>query len=282
MTGNVYDYTSRAEICHDPYPHLVIENVLPEADYKLLEETFPSVEYIAEGFEIENNRTYLASSERVLSDPRTPEPWRAFFDAHTQQSLFESAMRLWQAEIERLHPTLADNFGKPLHQFEVARRSEGKGAAEANLRADVVLDCQFGVNSPVTLESSTRGPHLDSGAKLFSSLLYFRSEQDDSTGGEYELYKLRKGPYPRSKMKHIPGRYIESVKHVPYRPNTLLTWINHGTSIHGVSPRSVTQVPRRYVAISGECFGGARPSEFFSHFPEWDSPIQKLRAKLKI
>ena len=282
MTGNVYDHASRAQIDRDPYPHLVIENVLPEADYKALEETFPTVEYIAQSEQVENNRTYLASSERVLADPRTPEPWRAFFEAHTQRSLFDSAMKLWQEDIERLHPDLEKNFGKTLDHFEVAQRREGKGEADANRSADVVLDCQFGVNSPVTELSSTRGPHVDSGAKLFSSLLYFRHEDDDSTGGEYELYRLKDAPYPRSKMKHIPERYIESVKRVPYRPNTLLTWINCGESIHGVTPRSVTNIPRRYVAISGECFGGARPSEFFSHFPQWDTPIQRLRAKLKV
>jgi hypothetical protein len=82
----------------------VIENVLPEADYNALEESFPSVEYIAKGEKIVNNRTYLANSDRVLADPDTPEPWRAFFAAHTQRSLFESAMALWRTEVERLHP----------------------------------------------------------------------------------------------------------------------------------------------------------------------------------
>jgi hypothetical protein len=281
MNGNVYDRASRAQIVHDPFPHVVIENVLPEADYRDLEETFPTVEHIAGDQEIVNNTTYLADSDRVLSDPRTPEPWRAFFEAHTSRSLFESAMRLWQEEIERAHPGLEQNFGKPLDRFEVGRRS-GKGDTPENRRFDVVLDCQFGVNSPVTRESSTRGPHLDSGAKLFSSLIYFRSEKDESTGGEYELYRLKDRPFPRSKMKHIPESYLESVKRIPYRANTLLAWINSGTAIHGVSPRSVTQIPRRYVAVSGECYGGARPSEFFAHFPEWDSPVQRLRAKLKI
>lgn len=281
MKGNLFDGAARASIERDPFPHLVIENVLPEAEYKALEETFPDVEYVAGSEPIVNNRTYLATSDRVLADPKTPECWRAFFEAHTQRSLFESAMALWQEEIERLHPTLEANFGKRLDEFQVARRS-GKGDSEANRTADVVLDCQFGVNSPVTSESSTRGPHLDSGAKLFSSLLYFRSEKDESTGGEYELFRLRRGPYPRSKMKNIPDKYIESVKRIAYRPNTLLTWINSGVSIHAVTPRSITPVPRRYVAISGECFGGARPAEFFSHFPEWDSPLQRFRAKLKI
>jgi hypothetical protein len=281
MNGNVYELAPRASIELDPYPHLVIENVLPEADYNALEESFPSVEYIAKGEKIVNNRTYLANSDRVLSDPDTPEPWRAFFAAHTQRSLFESAMALWRTEIERLHPGLEANFGKRLDQFEVARRS-GKGDSEANRRADIMLECQFGVNSPVTAESSTRGPHADSGAKLFSSLLYFRSDDDDSTGGEYELSRLRGGSYPRSKMKNIPARYLESVKRIPYRRNTFLAWLNTPESIHGVTPRSVTSTPRRYVAISGECFGGARPSEFFSHFEQRDRPLQRLRAKLKV
>lgn len=281
MKADVFERASRSQIIRDPFPHVVIENVLPEADYRDLEETFPSVEYVAGDEEIVNNRTYLANSDRVLADPRTPEPWRAFFATHTARSLFDSAMRLWQEEIERAHPRLEENFGKGLDAFDVGRRS-GKGDTAENRRYDVVLDCQFGVNSPVTRESSTRGPHLDSGAKLFSSLLYFRSEDDDSTGGEYELYRLKDGPFPRSKMKHVPDRYIERVKRIPYRPNTLLTWINSGYAIHGVSPRSVTRIPRRYVAVSGECFGGARPSEFFARFPGWDSPIQKLRARLKV
>ena len=109
MNGDVYAGASRAEIVRDPYPHLVIENVLPEADYKLLEETFPTVEYIAGGDgEIENNRTYLASSERVLADPRTPEPWRAFFEAHTQR--FAPMGRTGEpAEIAKLASFLASD-----------------------------------------------------------------------------------------------------------------------------------------------------------------------------
>ncbi|MBJ20896.1 MAG: 2OG-Fe(II) oxygenase [bacterium] len=281
MTSNVYDSAPRASIDLDPYPHIVIENVIPEVDYKALEETFPTVEYIAGREEITNNRSLLADSDRVLADPKTPEPWRAFFEAHTQRSLFESAIKLWGEQIEKHHPGLEANFGKRLENFTTARRS-GKEKCEANRRADIMLDCQFGSNAPVTAMSSTRGPHLDSGAKLFSSLVYFRTEDDDSTGGEYELLRLKKGPFPRSKMKYIPEKYIESVKRIPYRRNTLLAWLNTRHSLHGVTPRSVTSIPRRYVAISGECFTGARPFEFFSHYDEWDRPIERLRAKLKI
>ena len=75
---------------------------------------------------------------------------------------------------------------------------------------------------------------------------------------------------------------IECVKRIPYRRNTLLTWLNSGESIHAVSPRSITNAPRRYVAISGECYGGSREGGYFCHFNEWDRPLARLRTKLKI
>ncbi len=281
MSGNIFDLVSHADIDRDPFPHAVIENILPEADYAALEETFPSLEYIVGDQEVLNNTTYLATSQSVLADPRTPEPWRAYFDAHTQRSLYESVLKLWQPDIERLHPGLTENFGKPIEDFEVGQR-EGAGDSEANRRTDIVLDCQFGMNSPVTHSTSTRGPHVDRAAKVFSSLFYFRSERDDSTGGEYELYKLRGKPYTRNKMKKIPRSMIECVKRIPYRRNTLLTWLNSGESIHAVSPRSVTPTPRRYIAVSGECYGGAREGGYFCHFDEWDRPLARLRTKLKL
>ena len=83
-------------------------------------------------------------------------------------------------------------------------------------------------------------------------------------------------------MKKIPARYIELVKRVPYRANQVVMWMNTPDAIHAVAPRGVTPFARRYVAVSGECFGGAMPSAFFSHFPEWSRPVARLRAMLGV
>ena len=278
---NVIDFARRATIHHDPFPHLEIENFLPEPLYRELEANLPSIEYITDGEEIVSNRTYLRSSKRSLEDPDLPKLWRDFIETNTSRVVFESALDIWGDAINQYHPRLAENFGKPLDAFTTARRS-GKGDSPANRKADLMIDCQFGVNTPVEAMSSPRGPHVDRGAKLFSSLIYFRDEADESTGGEYELFRLRRGPFPRRKMKKIPERYIESVKKIPYRRNSLVMWINTPEAIHAVAQRSVTPYPRRYLAISGECFAGARPSDFFSHFEAWDRPLGRLRAELGI
>lgn len=269
----------RAQIVRDPYPHLVVENILPQDVYDELEASFPSVEYVADGEEIENNRVYLRTSDRILADPDLSSLWRDFVETNTQRAVFETMLGIWGEDIARCHPGIEANFGKPIEEFEIARRS-GKGDSEANRLVDLVIDCQFGVNSPVRKPSAARGPHVDRGAKLFSALLYFRDEADRSEGGEYELFRLRRGPFPQSRMKKVPRRYVETVKRVPYRANSLVMWLNTPDAVHAVAPRTVTDFPRRYIAISGECFGGARPSGFFSHFPEWDRPIGRLRAAL--
>lgn len=267
----------RAAIDRDPFPHLVVENVLPDDLYATLEGAFPETGYIAETDALEDNRTYLRTSDSSLGDEDLSDLWRAFIEANTRHAVFENACAIWGDHIREHHPELEANFGKPLESFTTGRRS-GKGDSEANRRADLMIECQFGVNTPASKVGAPRSPHVDRGAKLFSALLYFRDEKDESTGGEYELFKLRRGPFPKKKMKKIPERYIETVKRVPYRANQIVMWMNTADAIHAVAPRSIAPFPRRYIAVSGECFGGAMPSAFFSHFPAWDSPVGRLRA----
>lgn len=269
----------RAKIERDPYPHVVVEEVLPRALYDRLEAGFPSVESIADraGDEpIEANRTYLRPATDALDDPTLDPTWRALIDANTRPEAFEPARAIWREEIARCHPDLEANFGKPLDAFSAARR-RGRRDGPDNRRADVVLDCQLGVNTPVRSPGSPRGAHVDRGAKLFTALVYFRDEKDDSEGGEYEMFRLTRGSFPYRHRKHIPDRYLASARRIPYRANTLVMWLNTPEAVHGVRARSVTPFPRRYVAVSGECFGGARPSAFFSERDEWRTPLGRLR-----
>lgn len=271
----------RAAIEREPFPHLVVEDVLPPDLYDTIESRFPTTAYVAQTEAPEDNRTYLRTSDASLADDALPDFWRSFIEANSAHTVFQSACEIWGDDIRERHPGLATNFGKELEAFTTARRS-GKGDSPANRRADLMIDCQFGVNTPVTAIGTPRGPHVDRGAKLFSALLYVRDEKDESTGGEYELFRLRRGPFPKSKMKKVPERYLEPVKKVPYRPNQIVMWMNTPDAVHAVAPRSITPFPRRYIAVSGECFGGAMPSAFFSHFSEWDSPIGRLRAAVGI
>lgn len=278
----ILNHATPADIRLDPYPHILIHDALPQRTYDALAASFPSFEYIAGEEAAANNKACLLGAADTADDPAVAGIWREFIDYHLSQAFFDRFVGLWGETIQRVHPDLEENFDKPLAQFEVGARASGKGEAAHNRQPDIVLDCVFGVNTPVRKPTPVRGPHIDSPFKLFSSLLYFRDPDDASQGGEHEMYRVGRRIYPKRKLKKIPARYVDLVARIPYRANTLLFWLNTAESIHAVSPRGITRVPRRYMAVMGECYGGKAADGFFAHHPQWQSMGGRLRSWLNV
>lgn len=279
---NILGRVTRADIRLEPYPHVLIHDALPQALFDALAAAFPSLDYVARDQASLNNKSCLRGAAEVIGDPLVAPIWQQFFDFHLSRAFFDAFCDLWGDTVARVHPGIEQNFGKPLREFTTACRSPGKGTTTANRQTDLVLDCVFGINTPVRAESAVRGAHVDSPFKLFSSLLYFRDPEDASEGGEYELYRIRRRMYPRRLLKKIPDRYVDPVARVPYRANTLMFWLNSAGSVHGVTPRKVTPMPRRYVSVMGECYGGRAADGYFLHDPQWTTPAGRLRTWLNV
>lgn len=281
MVQSILASASRDEIQLEPYPHLVVNDALDPEYYEQLANSFPDAEFVAGGAPLENNAAYLRSAIDVIDNPRVPEIWREFFAFHTSTEYFQQVVSLWGDLIYELNPSLEANFGKSLRDFSVGIRNPGKRKSQDNRQHDVVMVCEFGINSAVDVPGSVRLPHVDNPAKIGSALLYFRDPGDESSGGEYELYRIRERMFPKTKSKNIPVKYLEKVETVPYKANTLLTWVNSAGSVHGVSPRSVTPIPRRYIAVAAECYSGHAPGYFGQH-EAWEGPVSRLRIRLGI
>ena len=116
--------------------------------------------------------------------------------------------------------------------------------------AEVRLDCQFVMNTPVTKKSTVKTPHIDLCDKIFSALFYMRDPRDDSTGGDLDIYDWRREP--RFIKHRTLNRDVELVKTVTYQANSYLCFVNSAQAVHGVSPRDLTQVPRRYINFIAE------------------------------
>lgn len=245
----------RTAIRMAPFPHLVVPDALPRDLYDELERNYPPLTEVAGSGPLANNRLYKLAAADVIASSRIAPLWREFFSYHTSTEFFRRVLALWKDVLAELHPGITRAFGKAPEDFAVVRRQPGKKDNAANFAADLVLDCQFGMNSPVTTPSSVRGPHLDNPAKLFAALLYFRHEDDTSTGGELELYRVKPGQNPMARGSRVRPEAVEIAEHVAYAPNTLVMWLNSPWAIHGVSPRSITESPRRYVNFLGECYG---------------------------
>ncbi len=243
MTVSILDRATPGDIRRQHFPHIVIENALPEDTFADLAASFPATDIVANPGELENNKAYRCPAAAVLENPSISPAWKDFFAYHCSEAFFAEVMAFWGADIERAFSKAALRLGKPLARMSSGLRHLGRVDNPQNHGRDIRMDCQFVINSPVREVSSVRGPHLDVPEKLYAALLYFRVPGDEAEGGDLDLFRL------------LPDRRIERFDTVRYAANTLMMWINTPLGIHAVTPRAVTDIPRRYINFLGETYG---------------------------
>jgi hypothetical protein len=181
--------------------------------------------------------------KQVLTDKRIAPIWREFFEYHTSADYWRDVVRLFGAHFRRAFPDLEEKIGRRYEDWRVVPRGF---AGDADLR----LDCQFVMNTPVTEISSVKTAHVDLCDKIFSALFYFRAAGDQTPGGDFDIYRWRRSP--RFIKHRTLDRDVEKVKTVRYEPNAYACFLNSEQAVHGVSPRGITDVPRRYINFIAE------------------------------
>jgi len=231
-------------ILTDPFAHIVQHDALSAAQYERLAAGFPPLSVIADGrTALGSNKALRMPCKRALAHPQVSREWRAFFEYHASPDYWRDVVRLFAGHWRSEFPDLEERVGRAFEDWRAVPRGYGAGA-------DVQLDCQFVVNTPVVKKSSVKTPHVDKYDKIFSALFYMRDPQDLSGGGDLQLYRWLR-PARFAKHRVLPGD-IEHVKTVAYAPNTYVGFVNSPRSVHGVSPRDVTAVPRRYINFIAE------------------------------
>ncbi|HVM85061.1 MAG TPA: hypothetical protein VMW18_14315 [Candidatus Binatia bacterium] len=235
----------RAEdVLDQPYAHYATGAAVPAETYAALEADFPSLDMIVEGRAgYTNNQAVRMTVKQVLNDRRISPLWREFFEYHTSAEYWRDVVRLFGDRFRRAFPDLEAEVGRRYEDWRVMPRGFGGDA-------DIHLDCQFVMNTPVTEVSSVKTAHVDLCDKIFSALFYFRDVRDETTGGDLEIYRWRRSP--RFIKHRTMDRDIERVKVVDYAANAYACFLNSEQAVHGVSPRGVTQVPRRYINFIAE------------------------------
>src|SRR5688572_12972359 len=199
------------EVFKDPFPHVIIENALPEDYYRSLVKTRPSMKKILNGRNYgPNERFDMPTSEALKLD----SPWGEFVRAHVSIEFFKKAMEVFS-------------------DFDLYPNWDG----------EVSLRCQPGVNTPSPELSSVRGPHLDNPSELYAGLFYMPADND---GGDLEIYRWKQKKF-YGKLE-VPRDCVELVKTVSYKPNTYVMFVNTENALHGVTQRKSTQ-PRYLVNV---------------------------------
>lgn len=285
MAESILARLDPSQIVYDPYPFVHTTEALAPDHYRELALAFPSMERIVAGRPLANNHAYLINAPEVMGDEAMPKVWRDFFAHHTSHAFLEELLAFWRMAIEREYPDIEDRFGKPLAELTTAVRRRGKNKRGADKDADVMMDVQFGVNSPVTAPTTVRGPHVDNNHKLFAGLLYFRLPEDDAEGGDLSLCRFRGGRAHHDARMDYEERFVEPFRTIPYGPNSFIMWLNTGRSLHGVTPRTPTPMHRRYVNFIGECYA-LRTDGFFplrrSFLGEATSVLRRLAGAREV
>jgi hypothetical protein len=241
------DSPERGTIRLEPFPHVVVSDALEPPHYRQLCASFPPFARIGwddASMLPRSNARFELSAAAMLNDATTPQVWKDFAAAHSDRPFFEKVVVRFDGHWPLpLRQALGEALGG--HTMERLVRHRPRAAR-------IALDARIEINCPVTTASSPRGPHLDTPNRVYSGLFYCRHPEDDSAGGDLQLFRWKDGPAPSIDAYELSPDSVDCVATIPYRPN-LLVFFPHGIdALHGVSVREPTPHFRRYVFITAE------------------------------
>jgi hypothetical protein len=267
------------QVLPDPFPHLIVEDALPEdLCLKLLSE-YPALEVITNGAEVTSNQRFSIPASQTLSHSAISPLWQEFVRLHTSKLFYDQVLDLFGDHIRAMYPSLEKDIGA-LESLKVGIRN-----SQVYSDAKIALDAQICVNtSVVEAPSAVRRCHVDDPHKLFTGIYYLRQQDDTSAGGDLEFYRF-KGAKNRFHVAEIDDRYVEVVKTIKYRRNSLVMFLNNIHALHGVTQRAVTPFPRLFFNLVGEAksplfdLGRYQESGRWTHLFKPLSGVGKLLTK---
>lgn len=232
--SNLSILQNAGQIFHKPYPHIIIENALPEKLFNELHSTLPEEYVVGKPLGPDHGRRV---KYHTLDEDRWPitDLWREFFEYHTSRTFFDEVMNLF----EEYMPIL------PIHPQKIITDRGSKHKQKINC----YQDCQFVRHNVIPAGETTRTPHFDNLFEIFAGLLYFK--HDTSTGGDFHIHEQTQLPMIMLKSNNAiinPGPIVRTA---PYKNNTVALFLNSRYAIHSVEPRYGIQLPRWSVNIIG-------------------------------
>lgn len=252
---NVLSRVTKADIIRDPYPHVVVKNALDPSLADALLAAYPTPEYLGRGLigmakngKMPNNLKLRYTSADIARDDQIAPIWKEFNAQHLTFDFFKKYLEIFQDDLCALHPQIKDFLDGITAQDIGVQRIDTYANKKLMLNGEICAD------SPVTEVSSVRSLHVDHPTKLGVALLYLRSKDDDSVGGDFEVYRRTSdAPFVMNHIRNIKEPYRKQfaiVESVPYEHNTLLLFLNSPRSFHGVSPRTITPHVRRLYSVN--------------------------------
>ena len=229
------------DVIESPFPHVIIKDALDPELYQALSQTFPDADLFAEdGKPLADNKSYRYAAHKIFANERVSDLWKEFVRAHVSQEFYTKFLEIFDKHIKRLYPNLPEVLGVAPEKMTAGPRGMGETGIAG-------MDAQFVYTTPVSEVSTSCPPHTDRERCLYGGMLYMRQEGDDSEGGDLDFYQFKPGKARYRVRRRLSIDNLDTVKTVHYDSNLFLIFLHSAQSLHGVSPRSVTPYPRRYI-----------------------------------
>jgi hypothetical protein len=218
---HVDEALAAAPLRHEPWRHLVVENIFPSDLYARMEASFPRGATYLRHPKVDENQYFGADHLRLESMlPRDAEllgdEQRAVWlplAAHLLSAAFIRKL------IARFRPSLLARFGDDLDAPDfIERRLEAK--------------FMFVLHEP----GFSLGAHTDLGRKVLTAVFYVPEPHDDEAALGTALYVPRDPAFACDGSRHYDPAGFRRVATVPYRPNTAFVFARGDRTFHGVEP----------------------------------------------
>ena len=210
---HVRDAVDRASLHTDPYPHVIVPNLLPDDAFRVLLEAVPSEEF----FEGDDPRRL---------DLKTPD--RAILPLH-----WSAIWRSFSRDIVGgvLGPALAARF-RP-HARDYLRLSIGDELVDEALALPLQTR---GLRLMLRRPGWKLSPHLDPRDQFITTLLYLARPGDPESHGT-QLFSVDRenfvATWANTYYPEAEGLRCDLVKTLPFRGNLCLSFLNLGGGAHG-------------------------------------------------
>lgn len=238
LAAHIGDAIAAGAMRTDPFEHIVVEGLLPEPVYALLLAAIPPVVFFQDRDPIKQNIALPAT----LGPALTTAVWN-FVDEVIARRLIQPAV------LARFHEPLQRHydvvFGASFRDHASALPLLASGGRLMLRRPGYHLS-----------------PHRDPKRSLVTCLLYLARPGDSEAFGT-QLFRVvddGEASYKQTYYPEADGRRCEMVAVVPFRPNTMLVFLNscgaHGADIPASAPADLERYSYQfYVAPENDALG---------------------------
>ena len=173
-------------ICHDPFPHVVIENAL---DLTLCSELIDSLDNAGPIFDFSKSAPGIKShikSRDVLGIELIPHAWKALVKEHIDPLQLKELIAAFTPAIRQLYPFLEHQHGN------IEKWTIGQRYVHSAQDFTLLVDAQLSQHAPSpNAFIQERGPHIKMTNKLLICQYLLRLKDDADEGGQYEFFSSR-------------------------------------------------------------------------------------------